>query len=72
MKNDFNSDGKADILVTSPWGLGLLSLSQNNISLHTMSPNGTRFGSWLLNTKDNNTELKADFDGDGRAELLMS
>lgn len=72
MKNDFNSDGKADILVTSPWGLGLLSLSQNNISLHTMSPNGTRFGSWLLNTKDNNAELKADFDGDGRAELLMS
>ena len=72
MKNDFNGDGKADIVVTSPWGLGLLNLSQNNIAVHTMSPNGTRFGGWLLNTKDNNTELKGDFDGDGKAELLMS
>ncbi|MER3433544.1 MAG: hypothetical protein C4288_08940 [Leptolyngbya sp. ERB_1_1] len=72
MRNNFNSDGKAHTLVTSPWGLGLLALAQNTMTVDTMAPNGTRFGNWLLNTKDNNTELKADFDGDGKAELLMS
>jgi FG-GAP-like repeat len=72
MKNNFNSDGKANLLVTSPWGLGVLTLAQSTIAVDSMSPNGSRFGGWLLNTKDNNTELKADFDGDGRAELLMS
>jgi len=72
MKNNFSANVKADILVTSPWGIGLLTYAQNNISVHTMSPNGTRFGDWLLNTKCDNTEIKADFDGDGKAELLMS
>jgi hypothetical protein len=70
--NDFDGDDKADILVTSPWGLGVLTLSGNNIAVHTMSPNGARFGDWELNTQINNTELRADFDGDGKAELLMS
>jgi hypothetical protein len=72
MRHDFNADGKADILVTSPWGLGLLAVSQNNVVAQSMSANGTRLGSWLLNTKDNNTEVKADVDGDGKAELIMS
>jgi hypothetical protein len=72
MKTDFNGDAKADILVTSPWGLGIMNLSQSTMAMLTMSPNGTRFGEWLLNTNDNNTEIKGDFDGDGRAEILMS
>ncbi len=72
MKYDLNGNGKADILVTSSWGLGVLGLSQSKITEYTMSPNGARFGDWLLNTKDNNVELKADLDGDGKDEVLMS
>lgn len=72
MKNNFKGNNKADLLVTSPWGLGVLGLSNNHIIEYGISANGTRLGDWLLNTKDNNTELKADFDGNGKAELLMS
>ncbi|TAF97970.1 MAG: VCBS repeat-containing protein [Runella slithyformis] len=72
MKTDFNGDGKTDILIASPWGLGIMNLSQSTMAMQMMSPNNTRFGEWLLNTSDNNTELKGDFDGDGKAEILMS
>ena len=53
MRNNFNSDGKAHTLVTSPWGLGLLALAQNTMTVDTMAPNGTRFGNWLLITIQN-------------------
>ena len=84
MKNNFSTTGKSDILITSPWGMGLMTYSQNSLSTLTMSPNGTIFkksglsfasflkDKMLLNTKRNNMEIKADFDGDGKAELLMS
>ena len=38
----------------------------------TMQPNGTRFGGWLLNTADNHFGPPGDYDGDGRAELLVT
>ena len=37
-----------------------------------MAPNGTRFGGWLLNTFDNRIRAAADFDGDGRDEILIT
>jgi hypothetical protein len=36
-----------------------------------MAPNGTRFGGWLLNTADNSFGPAGDFDGDGRAEIVI-
>lgn len=72
MKHDFKGNNKADILVTSPWGLGILSPTAGSLTALTMAANGTRFGGWLLNSFDNNIELKADFDGDGRTEILIS
>ena len=71
MKNDFTGDGKADILVTSPWGLGMLGLTQNNLTRQTASSNSTKLGGWTLNTADNYFKAKADFDGDGRSEVLV-
>ena len=69
---DITGDGRADVLVTSPWGLGILGLDGSTFGQHALAPNGTRFGEWLLNTRDNNVELLADLDGDGRSEALVS
>ena len=54
---DFDGDGRAEILVTSPWGLGILKRSGSALTSLTMAPNGTRFGEWLLNTADNRFDL---------------
>jgi hypothetical protein len=69
---DVDGDGRAEILVTSPWGIGILKLSGSTFSVPMMAPNGTRFGGWLLNTADNHFGTIADYDGDGRAELLVT
>jgi Subtilase family len=69
---DLDGDGKAETMIASPWGLGMLKLSGATMTAPMMKPNGTRFGGWLLNTFDNRMWSAADFDGDGRAELLIS
>ena len=70
--SDFDGDGAAEIPVTSPWGIGILKLSGSTLTAPMMAPNGTRFGGWLLNTADNRFDLMADFDGDGKTELLVT
>ncbi|HWM04470.1 MAG TPA: S8 family serine peptidase [Actinophytocola sp.] len=69
---DVDGDGRAELMVTSPWGMGLLKLSGSSVSPMMMHPNGTRFGGWLLNTEDNQLCPLADYDGDGRAEILAT
>ena len=69
---DFDGDGKDEILVTSPWGIGLLKQTGATMTVLMMAPNGTRFGGWLLNTADNVFGPVADYDGDGRAEVFVS
>ena len=69
---DYDGDGKAELLVTSPWGIGILEQAGATMAAPTMQPNGTRFGGWLLNTGDNYFGPAADYDGDGKAELLVA
>jgi len=71
-RGDFDGDGKAEIPVSSPWGVGLLKLSGATLTSPIMAPNGTRFGGWLLNTADNRFDLIGDFDGDGKTEMLVT
>jgi hypothetical protein len=54
---DFTGDNKADILVTSPWGIGIFRFTGSTFNVPMMAANGTRFGGWLLNTADNRFEL---------------
>jgi subtilisin family serine protease len=68
---DFDGDGRAEMLVTSPWGVGVLELSGGTYRAPMLKPNGTRFGGWLLNTADNWFGPVGDFDGDGRVEILV-
>ncbi|MGW5052308.1 FG-GAP-like repeat-containing protein [Actinokineospora sp. NPDC004072] len=72
MNGDFTGDGRAEVPITSPWGLGVLELSGSTLTSPVMAPNGTRFGGWLLNTADNRFEVQADLDGDGKQEILVS
>jgi hypothetical protein len=69
---DYDGDGHAEILVNSPWGLGILKMAGATMTAPMMQPNGTRFGGWLLNTADNQFGPPADYDGDGRVELLVT
>ena len=69
---DYDGDGMTELLVTSPWGIGILKLSGATFTVPTMSPNGTRFGGWLLETADNYFSSPADYDGDGREELVVT
>jgi hypothetical protein len=66
----FDSDRKKDMVLTSPWGLGIISL-QNSSHVY-MAPNGTRFGGWLFDSAGNTIRLIADLDGDGMDEILIS
>ena len=59
-------------MVASPWGIGVLKLAGNTLSAPMMAANGTRFGGWLLNTADNRFDHVADFDGDGKPEILVT
>ena len=69
---DFDGDGRAEIFITSPWGIGILKWSGTTLISPMMAANGTRFGGWLLNSLDNRFGPVADFDGDGRAEILVA
>ncbi len=69
---DFDGDGRTEILVTSPWGIGILKLSGSTLAAPMMAPNGTRFGSWTLDTSVDQFGPVADFDGDGHAEILVT
>ena len=71
-RNDLSGDGAADIIVTSPWGLGVLAQSGGAFIGRTLAANGSRLGEWLLNTRNDNIELRADMDGDRAGELLLA
>src|SRR5262249_7831632 len=69
---DVDGDGICEVLITSPWGIGVLKQAGSTMSAMMMAPNGTRLGGWLLNTADNQIGQLADYDGDGHAEILVT
>ncbi len=69
---DFDGDGVDEIMVRSPWGIGILKLYGSTFRAIAMKPNGTRFNGWLLNTNDNRFWSAADFDGDNIDEIFVS
>ena len=48
----YGEGAQAELLVESPWGIGILQQVRATMAAPMMQPNGTRFGGWLLNTAD--------------------
>jgi len=66
----FNAGGLQQMVVTSPWGLGIIGLDSGTALF--MAQNGTRLGDWLLGTDNNRIRLIADLDGDGVDEIVIT
>ncbi len=49
----FDGDRRSEIFISSPWAVGLLERSEDTFANPLIHGNGTRFGGWLLNTRDN-------------------
>ena len=69
---DFDGDGRSEILLASPWGIGVLDWRSSALEVPTLVENGNRISQWLLNTADNRLNVAADFDGDGSEEILLT
>jgi hypothetical protein len=69
---DFNGDRRAELLVTSGWGMGVLTWSGSAWSVYGGAANGTACGDWRLDTQRDRMNVADDFDLDGRAELLVT
>ena len=68
---DFDGDRTDELLITSPWGIGVLQLNGSSLDSVMLEPNGTRFGGWLLNTADNVFHEFQDLTGSSRADILV-
>lgn len=68
---NFDSTSQREVVVTSPWGIGILSL-RSNTSLCMVANNTMLPGGWRINTADNRIGAIADFDGDGKDEILVT
>ncbi|MEV1145072.1 D-arabinono-1,4-lactone oxidase [Micromonospora sp. NPDC049799] len=66
----FGADGREAMVLTSPWGLGLVSLQEGTSTF--MAPTGSRLGDWTFRTDSDRIRLIADLDGDGQDEILIS
>ncbi len=69
---DINGDGKADLVVTSGWGIAVLTLSGSTLTPLVMAPNTTRFGNWNFVASANTIHGFGDFDGDGKQDILIT
>jgi hypothetical protein len=69
---DFNGDGKLDVAITDPYdstGSGI-SLGNGDGTLQTVTVNGATLPSQAINLNVSGAATAADFNGDGRTDLL--
>jgi len=69
---DFAGGRAQDILITSDWGLGILTQSGATFSSPVMVKNGTRVGGWVIDTSKQRIRGAGNLTGDGKAEIIIS
>ncbi|HVS81030.1 MAG TPA: VCBS repeat-containing protein [Pyrinomonadaceae bacterium] len=68
---DINHDGRADVLIVSEWGLGILGGVYNGFGVLNAYPFGTKLvGGWTLGSGDIIAGT-GDFNGDGQTDILI-
>jgi hypothetical protein len=68
---DFTGDGRVDLIIRSPWGVGLLAgSSTGQLGLVTSNPMFDILGSWQVRAGDQFLPV-GDFDGDGRKDVFL-
>ena len=72
---DFDGNNKADVLVTSSWGIGILKLYGSSMTSMLAKPKDTWFGAWRYNASVNSgkdsIEGIGDFDNNGKDDILI-
>ena len=69
---DLTGDGRDDVVITSGWGLGVISLGRGESRVPAMIENGERAGDWVVATGNMSIESVGDVVGDDRAEIFVS
>ena len=68
---DFDGNGKAEMVVQSPWGIGFLGVEGGTFRCLGLQPYGTRIGDWYLERGDRIVALGNFAGSSGRAEALI-
>ena len=69
---DTDGDGKDELVIRSGWGIGVLRLAGSSLTTAVIKPKGTHFGGWNYDPGNNRVRAIADFDGDGKDDLLVT
>ncbi|MDG6250935.1 VCBS repeat-containing protein [Methanocalculus sp.] len=67
---DIDGDGREEVVIRSPWGVGIIGLEADKFRCPTLHANGTHLGDWILEDKDRIIALD-NFTGSNKCELLV-
>ena len=69
---DGDPQGRDDLLITSPWGIGILTFNGSGLTSLMAHPNGTFFGGWNFQSGIDRITGHGDFNGNGRQDVLLT
>jgi hypothetical protein len=68
---DLDGDGRAEIIIRSPWGLGVIGLQGTVFRCPTLHAYGSRLGDWILERNDRVVALDNFTGTNVKRELLI-
>ncbi|MCU0864284.1 MAG: VCBS repeat-containing protein [Planctomycetes bacterium] len=68
---DFDGDGSMEVVIRSPWGIGVIGHDGTRLRTELGYSHGTWFGAWNFSATDV-IHGAGDFNGDGRDEIIIT